>query len=210
MAKLDRKLNIVLQLENGWVHSTPISYSVFEKYFMALSKTFASIYSDGLGAMAGTRVAYLVLKRIAEREDQWEGAEGIENGLMNEIYRLTNVVIPKEGGGWQMQPFYDVKQQGLLDESEQSEVINSLVFFTLVSSMHRKKEQISTLSLMTKLWGGQTTLLSCTEYMNSLQTLIPVANSGENVPIGPVPVTQDPQTEPLASSSAVPLSSIPC
>lgn len=176
--KLNNNLNLVLPLTNGWVHSMPVSYSVFEKYFLPISKSFAQVYGEGLGSLAGPRVSYMMLKKVSIELGEWDGAEGVENGLMNEIYRLSNAIIPGDKG-WKTMPLYEVFQQNLLDEEEQAEVKNALVFFILVSCMHKRAERLVALTLMSKLWGGQITSSSCTEYVDSLPTSTPEDNSGK-------------------------------
>ena len=59
--RLDNKLNLITEIETDdkatiFVHSTPISRDVFEKYFLVISKTFASIISEGLSFISGPRV----------------------------------------------------------------------------------------------------------------------------------------------------------
>lgn len=174
--RLEKNLNLAIQLSIGWLHSTPISYAVFEKYFLPISKVFTQIYSEGLGSMAGPRVSYLMLKKVSQQDGTWEGPEGVEKGLMNEIYRLSNVFIPGEQG-WETLPLYEAFRLNKLDDEEKAEVNNALVFFTLVSCMHRAAERIAALTLMTKLWGGEITSLDCTAYMNSL----PISTTGESI-----------------------------
>ena len=56
--KINRALNLVIPIDSEkgqlFVHSTPISREIFEQYFLVISKTFAAIFSEGLGAIAGT------------------------------------------------------------------------------------------------------------------------------------------------------------
>jgi hypothetical protein len=178
--KIDKKLNLVMPVEAGEIHSTPISYAVFEKYFLPISRAFARVYGEGLGTLAGPRVAYLMLKQVAMEDNMWEGSEGVENGLMNEIYRLSNLVRPsKTQPGWECYPLYEAMHQGLLDDEERAEVNNALVFFTLVSSMHKKTELPVVLRTMTKFWGGQTTSLDSTAYAASLLISTQKESTGE-------------------------------
>jgi len=88
--KLDKALNLVIPIDQDegriYVHSTPISLEVFEKYFLAISKTFAAIYSEGLNVLAGPRVAALMLRRVSDDL-------GLDTGLIDEIRRLSNVIV---------------------------------------------------------------------------------------------------------------------
>lgn len=188
--KMDRKLNIVIPVQQGtrtlYVHSSPISRGVFENYFMVLSRTFAAIYNQGLGAVAGPRVAAMMLRKIAQEAGDWEGDAGVERGLMAEIRRLTNVVMP-DGSGWATTPFQEVRDRKLLDEDDIAEVENSLVFFTVASAMHRKEELPTVLGMMSNLWGAQIASSNSTEFAASLPTSTPAANTGETATPSRIP-----------------------
>ena len=75
--KIDKKLNLVIPIETDdgtlYVHSMPIRREIFDTYFLVLSKTFAAIHGEGLGEIAGPRVAALILKKIAMDTGMWEG-----------------------------------------------------------------------------------------------------------------------------------------
>src|SRR5208282_1824426 len=165
--KLDRRLNLVIPIELGetakaYVHSMPITQDVFEQYFWTLSKTFTAIY-NGMGIISGPRVAAMVLKRIAIQEGEWTGDSGIENGLMNEIRRRTNVLMagPK---GWETLPFQEAKDTGKLDPQDCAEVENALVFFTVASSIHQKKDLPAIWEGLKMYWAAETSSLDCTAY----------------------------------------------
>jgi hypothetical protein len=178
MTTIDKKLNLVVPVAGGWVHAVPISYAIFEKYFLPISKAFAQVYSEGLGTLAGPRVAHLLLKKIAIEDQVWEGIEGVENGLMNEIIRLSNFISPGDHG-WGTLPLYEAIRQQKLDEEEVSEVLNALVFFTLTSLMHKKDERARTFAGVMHFWRAQTTLLDSTAFLASLPTSTPDAPTGE-------------------------------
>src|SRR5215831_13634119 len=107
--RISRSLNLVVPVDTEagtiYVHSTPISRDVFERYYLVLSKTFAQIYQEGLAAIAGPRVGFLLLRDVAQNTrgtngapNAWEGTDGVANGLINEIRRLTNVIMPGPAG----------------------------------------------------------------------------------------------------------------
>jgi hypothetical protein len=178
-AKLNRKLNIVITVEsdngNIYVHSAPIGRQVFEDNFLVISKAFTQVYTHGLGPVTGPRVAALLLKQEAQALHIWEKTQ---QSLMAEIYRLTNVIAPGDGG-WESLPFDVAKKRGILDEDVAAEVENCLVYFTCASSVHLRAEQTVAWEGLSTLWGAQTTLLNVTEYMRSLQTLTQEETSGE-------------------------------
>lgn len=169
-----------------YVHSMPISREVFESYYLVISKTFSAIYSHGLHAAAGPRVASMLLKSIAIESGVWEGSAGVENGLMNEIRRLTNVVMPGESG-WVTMPFDTVLKRDILDADDISEIENALVFFTVASAMHKKADRASILAGAGKMWDWQIESSNCTEYAKSLPTSSEIENTGETVPLSSIP-----------------------
>ena len=170
---IDRRLNLVIPIEQGestlYAYSMPIGREVFEKYFRTFSKTFAALYAEG-GALTGPRLAAMYLRSVAEDAGNWEGENGVEAGLMAEILRLTTVVMP-DGGVWKSVQYADAKARKLLSEDDLSEVENAIVFFTLVSHMHKRSEQMAHLSIMSTYWGAQITSSNLSEFRSSLPTL---------------------------------------
>jgi hypothetical protein len=97
---------------------------------------------------------------------------------MAEIYRLTNVIAPSEGG-WDTMPFDVAKKRGVLTEDAAAEVENCIVYFTCASSIHLKAELAVATEGLNTLWNAQTTLSNVTEYMRSLPTLTMEESTGE-------------------------------
>lgn len=190
--KIDRKLNLVLKVEREdgselHVHSTPIPHHVFERYFFVMSQAFNAIFTGGIGSVTGPRVAAMMLKRQAEQNGEWEGPEGVERGLLGEIRRLTNVAVPNPGGGWDMLPLDLVLSQKMIDEEDLSEVMNAIVFFTLVSSINRAKSRSSMLDSVSSYWGGLIVSSDATEYIRSLPISTPAVSSGEKATVSSIP-----------------------
>lgn len=171
--KISKDLNLVVPVKTEagtfYVHSTPILYETFKRYFLVLSKTLNRIHAEGI-QIVGPRVAALMLEEIAKEMGQWEGVAGVENGLMNEISRLSNVIMPTERG-WQSIPLDTAFKQGHLTAQEVHEVGGFIIFFTCVWHIHKRSEVEAFLELMVKIWGTQVSLLSCMEYRDSLPTL---------------------------------------
>lgn len=188
--KIDKKLNLVVpvETENGsiFVHSMPISREIFDKYVFIISKTLSVLYDEGLTVFAGPRVAATMLKNIAVERGIWEGDEGVEKGLMNEIRRLTNIVSVGDQG-WVTSQFYDAAKSGVIDAETIAEVEGNIVFFTCVSLMHKRKEVPELLQGMNEIWGTQNTSLNCTEWANSLPTSTAEESSGEKVTASSIP-----------------------
>jgi hypothetical protein len=178
--KLNRKLNLVMDVETDegtiHVHSVPISREVFEDNFLVISRTFTAVYTNGLGPVTGPRVAALLLRQEAKALGVWERTQ---QSLMAEIYRLTNVVAPGDGG-WESMPFDVAKKRGILDDEAAAEVENCIVYFTCASSIHLKAELTVAKEGLSTLWGAQTTSSNVTEYTHSLPTSILEETTGES------------------------------
>lgn len=188
--KIDRRLNLVLEIEGEagplHVHSTPIDRAVYETYYEPLGLAFDRIFGKGLSATAGPRQAALYLKDAAVSLGKWEGRDGVENGLLNEIRRLTNVIAPGERG-WQAMPYHDALRRCMIAADDAAEIENALIFFTLTSCVPNRREVPALLEFPIRLLGGQTTSLNCTEFAASLPISTPDANSGAKVPVLSVP-----------------------
>ena len=176
---LNRKLNLVLSVdtEKGpvHVHSSPIGREVFEDNFLVISRAFTAVYTNGLGPVTGPRVAALLLRDEAKKMGVWERTQ---QSLMNEIYRLTNVIAPTDNG-WDSFPFMVAKQRGILDPDEAAEVENCIVYFTCASSIHLRAELAVATEGLSTLWNAQTTSSNVTEYMRSLPTSTLTETTGE-------------------------------
>ena len=67
--KINRKLHLVIPIEQGnktlYAHSTPVEAETFDNFFLPIAKTFSAIYSEGLGVIAGPRIAAKLLRRVS-------------------------------------------------------------------------------------------------------------------------------------------------
>jgi hypothetical protein len=177
---LNRKLNIVFTIdtEKGpvHVHSTPIGRATFEDNYLVICKAFTQVYSHGLGAMTGPRIAALLLRDEAKKLDMWERTQ---QSLMAEVYRLTNVIAPGDTG-WETYPFIVSKQRGILNEDEAAEVENCIIYFTCASSVRLRAELAVATEGLSTLWGAQTTSSNVTDFQRSLPTWTPEESTGES------------------------------
>lgn len=180
--KISRKLNLVIPIDTDdgemHVHSTPISREVFERYYLVLSKTFTRLYKEDLGVAGGPKVAAIMLRDIAQQMGEWDGPDGVQQGLVAEIVRLTNIILPGIRG-WEAVPFQTVISQKRMDPEDVAEVESVITFFIVVSAMHRRSQVEEMLTLPLGLWQGQLTSSNSMEYLRSLPTLIEIVNSGE-------------------------------
>lgn len=192
--EISRRLNLVQPIETAsgtlWLHSMPISREVWETYFLVLSKTYAAILSEGLTVISGPPIAKMLLKRVAQLSGVWDGPQGVEHGLLPEIRRLSNVVMPG-AAGWETLPFEAALQRKLIDEDALAEAEGALIFFICVSAVLRgpaaAKKRAILLTGLTGLWGSQTTLLDVTAFTASLPTSTPAVPTGAKMPASSVP-----------------------
>ncbi|EEP9289995.1 hypothetical protein HCO18_000523 [Salmonella enterica] len=177
--KIARNLNLIIPVRtekgNGWIHATPISKEVFKEHFFILSKTFSAIFSEGLGVVAGPRVAFLMLERISRDSGIWDDDKGVRNTLVNEIIRLANLVYPVEGKGYDTIPLDMALEREIIDLDE---VAGELIFFTCVSSINSPEQAKGTMDVVNGIWSTQCSLLNLTEWIASLPTLKSAASSG--------------------------------
>lgn len=177
---INKKLNLVLPVDTDsgriWVHSVPISKEIFDSNYLLLTKTLAFLYANGVGPAFGPRIAKMALIDVAKEMDD---ETDISSNLLNEIYRITNVLMPTPNGPWQTVPLYEVKTKKLVDEQLIAEVENAIVYFTVASAVHLRSElQIALQGLKTN-WNAETTSLNVTEYGNSLTTSTQTGTIGE-------------------------------
>jgi hypothetical protein len=171
--------------ENGLVHihSTSISRSVFEQFYLELGKVFSQCF-DSINqahlALSAPQLAYPALKSIAQKAGNWDGAGGVKFGLINEIIRLTNVVVSGEQG-WETVPFDVAVKRGILNEDEEAEALSSLVFFTAISKVAPKDLKNSFLEMAGALRSWELTSLDSTEYQSGLPILTKKENTGKKV-----------------------------
>ncbi len=172
--EINKKLHLVIPLEQGdgstvYAYSVPIDKIVFERYYKIFAKCFSEIYGGGLGIMSAPRVAAMIMKDAAKELGMWDGPEGAEHGLVNEIRRLTYVVALTEKG-WEPIPWHEAITRKLIDDEDVSEVENAIAFFTVAWHYHRRSDRMGILEGASKLWGGHLESLGYTEFCASLPT----------------------------------------
>lgn len=177
----DKSLNLVIPVERDdgttvYVHSTPLSRETFDKFFLVIAKTFSAIYTQGLGPIAGPRVAAKMLKSVAADMGDKQAAL-VESELMSEMRRLSNVIAPSDRG-WAPVPLHEAIARGLMDANDADEVENAVAFFMLASAMHKKKDAQAVLTEASKLWSAQITSSNSTAFAASLPTSTPAGSTG--------------------------------
>ena len=184
--KIDRNLNLVMQVQTEkkgtvFIHSSSISRSVFEQFYLELGKVFSQCF-DSINqahlALSAPQLAYPALKAISKQAGNWDGAGGVQFGLVNEIIRLTNVLVSGERG-WESIPFDTAVKREVLNEDEEMEALSSLVFFTAISKVAPKDLKNSFLDMAGALRNWELTSLDSMEYMSGLPILTKKESTGK-------------------------------
>jgi len=195
--KIDRRLHLVIPIYSdddeadkrtpiAYVHSTPLSEHVVERYYVALGQTYAAIFSQGFNLYAGPSYAMRILKDVAQKNGTWlddpaRGIAGVENGLVEEMRRTTMVaVLNKETKKWDQLPLSVSVERGYLSLDDKREVENAIVFFTATSATLNRELRRPILEAAAGLWGAQISFLDFTAYMNFLKTSTSAGNTGES------------------------------
>lgn len=179
--KINERLNLVVPLYDeadkvyAYVHSMPISREAFEISFRLIAATYSEIGRLGL---AGARVSHLLLNDVAKNmAGADENAETVSRALLNEIHRLSNVIMPTDAG-WETMPLQQALDRKLLDAEDVPEVLSAVVFFTVAWHMHPKAQRKDFMEGGARMWGAQTTSLASTAYTASLPTSTAPVSSG--------------------------------
>ena len=180
--KINDQLNLVLPVRRAdgrtfWVHSMPISAEVFANFYDPIARVFNKLYGGGIGIIAGPKIAYFALRDLCTQAGTWDGVNGIENTLCNEVWRLTNVLLPG-ANGWDMFPFSDVIRKNMMTAREIQEVKNILIFFIVNFSMHSPQVMRGIMMFSQNTWEARVTSLNCTEFKNSSEISTGGVNSG--------------------------------
>lgn len=166
------------------VHSVPLSEEVVDRHFMVLGQTYSAIFSRGLGIAGGPAIAMRLLKQIATETNVWEdrdGEVGVKNGLVEEIRRLTTVIIPGKDG-WQQVPLQVAVDGGNISAEDRTEVENAIAFFIAASAVLNRAMRRPMLEAAAELWGAHVSSSTSTELASSLGTSTVTGSSGPKSP----------------------------
>lgn len=194
--RIDKRLNLVVPIyaeeEGGdivaWVHSTPLGEETVDRYFMVIAQTYAAIFSQGLGLAGGPAVAMRLLRHIATERGVWHddpktNSIGVENGVVEEIRRLTMVAAIKDGK-WEQIPLAVAVDRGIVSAEDKTEVENAIVFFIVASAVLPRAQRPAMIKAAADLWGAQTSSFTITEWAASLKTSTGTATTGAKYPAG--------------------------
>jgi len=171
--KIDDNLNVVIPLRSDdkgvklYAYHTPIPKEVFKANSILLAATNTEIGRHGeyFQMGLGPRIATEILIKEAKKESQ----EADAAALLNEIKRLTTVLVSTESG-WEHMPVDAAIRAKKVEQEEWEEVESDLIFFTchyfLVKLSGREKAMNALMSLLQ----GLKTSSTITAFINSLQT----------------------------------------
>lgn len=196
--KITKDLRLVLPVDTE-SHGTvqvcclPIKRDTFEMYFAELGAVFNACFREGDPkhlAVAGPRIAFAALKKAAMNDGTWDTPSGVENGLINEMIRLTTVSVAGPGG-WETHPMALAQSRGILDEDATYEVLNALVFFTAACKVGPPKLMENLLDVVTasRGWECFSSSTSISAYLASLTASTTDADSTTTPPLVTVSIT---------------------
>ena len=180
--KITKDLKIAFQVDTEGhgsvlIYSPSITRDTFELYYKELGRVFADCFGgDENGqhlALVGPQMAYAALKSVAREMGTWDNPSGVQNGLINEIVRLTQVAYATDTDGWKKVPMATARAHGILDEDAAGEVLNSLVFFTAVCKVAPPKLAGGLLPVIAESFGWAFGSWGFSEYIDSLPKSTP-------------------------------------
>jgi hypothetical protein len=169
----------------AYVHSIPLSEEMIDRYFVILGQTFSQIFTQGLGIAAGPNVAMRLLKRLAIIAGTWEGEDGVERVLVEDMRRSTMVIAPATSApsGWAAIPLQVAVDRKLLDDEDRREVENTIAFFICVSAILPRDARQEMLEAAFGLGSARTLSSTASEFVASLPKSKETAPSGEKSPV---------------------------
>jgi len=176
---------VTYQPIKAYVHAIPLPAETVDRHFVILGQVFNQVWSSGLGAAAGPGMAMRLLKRIAQRTNEWDGPEGVEKHLIEEIRRCTMVIV-KHDNEWRAVPLHVAVSRSIVMAEDQREVESAIVFFMCASATLFRADRRQHLEKVVGLWSAQLTSLNASAFAASLPKLNAIVNLETRYP-APVP-----------------------
>lgn len=170
------------------VHTASIARATFEAYYAELKAAFEACFNAGdpmTFVVTGPRIAYAAMKAAATARGTWEtprdksGATianaptNVQDGLINELIRLTTIACASEGGGWQPLPMATAIARGILDEEAHYEILGLLCFFSAASKVGPRDVVQDMMTMMEEAGKWQFGSWNSTAYVASLPISMP-------------------------------------
>jgi len=163
---------VPFQSASGRIHvySLPISRDTFDDYHEELAAVFNRCFGTSPQdlALTGPSVAFSALKKAAKALRTWDTPSGVENGLVNELIRLTSVAVASPSGR-QILPMATAQERGVIDDVDSREILNQLVFFSAASTAGPPQLFEELMPVMEESRDWVRTSLSASAYLDSLK-----------------------------------------
>jgi hypothetical protein len=160
-------------VQSGLIHfySAQISRDTFDQFFAELGDVVS--YCTNIDAPAdlirvAPQLAFPALKKAAIKRGTWDAPDGVKNGLVAEIARLTQVAYTSADGR-QILPLDAAVSRGILDEDDRAEILSQVVYFLALSLAAEKRLAQETLPMAAKYRGWVYTSLAFSAHLDSLR-----------------------------------------
>lgn len=192
--EVDNALNLIMPVMRPsgihcYVISPPLHRLVLKAYSMPIAKAWSTMYEQGIHVIAGPPIAKDALEQASKAMQRdamsswWEGPNGVEMGLLNEIWRVTSVLAPGENGGWDQMMYLEARDRAkIITEDEADQVENALVFFTLNWRMLHPLIRQGMIAQTGQTWGWQVSPSTISEFRASLGASTKAETSEQSQP----------------------------
>jgi hypothetical protein len=176
---IDRKLSLVVPIDDARgveyrLYIAPLPLIVFQQHFRLFARVFDQLFAQGMG-VAGTRVAWLLLRDNATQAGNWDELQGT---LIAEMHRAALLLAPRaDGGGYEQIPWDEAIARKMFSEEDVAEAENVIVFFTVSSAMTKQKQLKMLMDWTGGQWSAELTSLMPMEFAASLRTSTPAVSS---------------------------------
>jgi hypothetical protein len=157
------ELNFVFPCYRGediyaYIHTRPIPAAAFDMSYRLLIRTFNTMLDEGP-----------VASRFADKflRDAATALNTDATPLLNEIGRLSSVIMAAKDG-WQQIPLQQAVDGKMLDPEDAQSAVNAALFFSCIWHVSPKKNRMGLLQTGAELWGWQSTPSSPMEWIASL------------------------------------------
>ncbi len=160
-------------VQSGLIHfySAQISRDTFDQFFAELGDvvSYCTNIDSPLDLIrVAPQQAFPALKKAAIKRGTWETPDGVRDGLIAEISRLTQVAYSSPDGR-QIVPLETAVAREVLDEDDRREILSQVIYFLSMSLAAEKRLAQETLPTAAKYRGWVYTSLTFTAHLDSLK-----------------------------------------